>query len=523
MSRLLQTTRRIALIAALAALALPAAALAKPSPNIVVILTDDQTLADYNRASMPRTQRLLGGRGTTFGQAIATTPLCCPSRASLITGQYGHNNGVLRNNYADLREKANTLPVWLDRAGYTTIHVGKYMNRYADAVGSPAEIAPGWDQWHTVVAPSYYDYDLQVNGETTSFGSAPDDYLGRVIEDRSTKMVERFAPRRRPFFLQVDHYAPHIALDAEERGAGTRCAGGATPDPADEGSFAGEPLPQSPSFNEGDVSDKPSFVRSLPPLDSGQVATLPVLHQCALESLASVDRDVAAIRKSVKAAGELDRTVFVFLSDNGLFYGEHRIPGSKHNPYEEALRIPMVISAPRDLLGRRPPVRVDLPVANIDIPPTIIELAGADPCPGDRPRSCRVLDGRSLVPLLRGRERAWPEDRALVVELSRRHSPTAGDGRACDYTGVRTTAGLLAHHRGAIDPAAGGDCVPIDEFELYDLAADPFQLQSLHSTGTGAAPSALETDLSARLARLADCRGIKGRDPKPRDGRTWCE
>ena len=516
---------RIAVVATLAAFALPAAAgAAEPSPNVILIVTDDQALSDYDKTSMPRTTKLLGRSGTTFRQAIATTPLCCPSRASIITGQYGHNNGVLRNNYAELRQKTNTLPVWMDRAGYNTIHVGKFMNRYADAVASPAEVAPGWDQWHTVVTPSYYGYDLQVNGGTIPFGTAADDYLGRVIDERSTKMVERFAPKRRPFFLQVDHYAPHIALGGEERGStSTRCAGGATPDPSDEGSFAGEPLPPKPSFNEEDVSDKPSFVRSLPTMDSGLVGMLPVLRQCALESLASVDRNVAALRKSVEAAGELDRTVFVFLSDNGLFYGEHRIPGSKHNPYEEAVRVPMVVSAPRDLIGGRPPARVGLQVGNIDVAPTILDFAGAEPCPSDRARDCRVMDGRSMVPLLRGEEEAWPDDRALVVELARGHSPTGGDGRACNYSGVRTTDGLLAHHRGAVDPAAGGDCVPIDEYELYDLAADPFELQSIHSTVTGAAPTPLETDLSARLAALEDCRGIRGRDPRPNGGRTWCE
>ena len=516
-------TALLAVLAVVAAVTPPATAAAKPPPNVVLIVTDDQTLADYDERAMPRTHELLGARGTTFGQAIVTTPLCCPSRASIITGQYGHNNGVLRNNYGDLRRKGSTLPAWLGRAGYRTIHVGKYMNRYAAAAGSEKEVAPGWDEWHSVVVPSYYEYDLQVNGKTKSFGSAPDDYLGRVIDARSTKLVRRYAPKRKPFFLQVDHYAPHDAVERDERGVATRCAGGAVPDPADEGAFSSEPLPTGPSFNEADLSDKPSFMQALQPLDEGSVGGLRVLHQCALESLASVDRNVEALHDAVKREGELGNTVFVFMSDNGLFAGEHRIPVSKQNPYEEAVRIPMVVRAPRKLTGGRQPAEVDLQVANIDVAPTILELAGAEPCATGKRRSCRTLDGRSLLPLLEGRESAWPDDRALVVELDRGKSPVAADGRACDYSGVRTTGGILIEHRGAIDPAAGGRCVPLHEFELYDLAADPFQLESLHSSVTGGSPGALESDLSDRLARLADCRGIEGRDPRPGRGRTWCE
>ena len=196
------------------------------------------------------------------------------------------------------------------------------------------------------------------------------------------------------------------------------------------------------------------------------------LHQCNLAALTSVDRTVKRIQNQVKQAGELDRTVFVFLSDNGFFAGEHRIPVSKQNPYEEALRVPMVWSAPRELVGRQPATS-DLPVANIDVPATILDFAGGEPCSSGQGRDCRTLDGRSIRPLLEGRESAWPDDRGVVVELDRGKSPVESDGRACDYTGVRTTSGIVLEHRGAIDPAAGGDCVPLLEYELYDLAADP--------------------------------------------------
>jgi arylsulfatase A-like enzyme len=508
---------------ALAALATspPVAVAAKeaPRPNVVMVVTDDQTLVDYNRASMPRTHRLLGKPGTTFTEAIVTTPLCCPSRASLITGQYGHNNGVLRNNYDDLRQKHNVLPAWLQHAGYRTIHVGKFMNRCPDSAGSDTAVAPGWDEWHSVVTPGYFDYELQVNGRTKPKGKDPKDYLGRVLQKTSTKLIQKFAPRKKPFYLQLDEYAPHISVGDD---LGGRCENGAVPDPADADLFADAALPEPPNFNEADVSDKPSFIQALPQLDEGAIGGLRTLHQCNLASLASVDRAIARVHKEVKRAGELDRTVFVYLSDNGFFAGEHRIPVSKQNPYEEGIRVPMVWSAPRSLVGRAP-ATVDLPVANIDVPATILDFAGAEPCVSEKRRDCRTLDGRSMRPLLAGREARWPEDRALAVELDRGKSPVESDGRACEYSGARTTSGILLEHRGYIDPAQNGACVPTLEYELYDLDADPFQLESIHSTVTGAPPSPLETELANRLATLATCKGIEGRDAKPRDGRTWCE
>src|SRR5918999_423620 len=404
------------------ALALPAAAIAAKAkrPNIVMVVTDDQTLSQYDQRTMPKTRRLLENRGTTFTEAIVTTPLCCPSRATMITGQYGHNNGVLRNNYRDLKGEDNTLPVWLRRAGYTTLHVGKYMNQYADAVEPDTEVAPGWDEWHSVIAPRYFDYELMVNGASESFGGTPEDYLGRVLTERSTSLIDSYAPRRKPFYLQLDHFAPHISVDEGEG----RCAHGAVPDPLDADRFTAEPLPQPPSFDEEDVSDKPSFVQELPRLSPATVADQQRLHGCALASLGSVDRSVDAVFDAVKSAGELDRTVFIYVSDNGVFAGEHQIPGSKQNPYEEAVRVPLVVRAPKAVLGGEAPGKVRRPVANIDLAPTILDLAGGEPC-GKR-GECRRMDGRSLVPLLEGRRGGWPRGRALVLELDRGRSPGGG-------------------------------------------------------------------------------------------------
>jgi arylsulfatase A-like enzyme len=134
-----------------------------PQPNIVLIQTDDQALSQFNSAVMPNVTKLLASRATRFDRAYLTTPECCPSRATLLTGQYGHNNGVLHNAYPLLKDKRNVLPVWLSRAGYVTAHIGKFLNAY-HLHRKPLEPAPGWTQWHTMVRPPrYYDYDLSVN------------------------------------------------------------------------------------------------------------------------------------------------------------------------------------------------------------------------------------------------------------------------------------------------------------------------------------------------------------------------
>src|SRR5918995_5042326 len=187
-------------LAALGALALatPYASAAKPAqrPNVVLIQTDDQAASTLRRETMPNVLDRVAARGTSFTDAIVTTPLCCPSRASLLTGQYAHNHGVLRNDYRQLREKGNTLPAWLRRSGYRTIHVGKFLNVYRKARGPETRPAPGWDVWQTVQEPNtYYDYELSVNGKEVRFGSSDGEYLTDVLSRKAARLVRRNAPR----------------------------------------------------------------------------------------------------------------------------------------------------------------------------------------------------------------------------------------------------------------------------------------------------------------------------------------
>ncbi|MGH2965603.1 MAG: sulfatase-like hydrolase/transferase [Solirubrobacterales bacterium] len=226
---------------------------ASGAPNIVLIQADDASVTQLVPAIMPRTERLLARRGTAFTDYITTTPQCCPSRASLLTGEYGHNNGVLSNTlaYRSLRDKGNVLPVWLHRAGYRTIHVGKFLNGYEN-VASPSTPAPGWSDWYTVVGKTrYYGYDLYANGRIVHHGSRPADNVTGVLNRVAVRVVDKVAARPQPFYLELDQRAPHNA-GQDPYGS---CDSAAIPPPRDEKLSVKAPRPRPPSFNEPSMRD----------------------------------------------------------------------------------------------------------------------------------------------------------------------------------------------------------------------------------------------------------------------------
>ena len=481
-------------------------------PNIVLITSDDQALDSFNRDAMPQTTRLLVDEGTVPEDFIVTTPFCCPSRASLLTGQYGHNNGVLANRYAELRDPESTLPVWLRDAGYTTVHVGKYLNNY-DKVSRKVKPAPGWDGWATVVGSGYYEYPLYGAKGPRNFGSKPSDYLGRVITRRAVGAVKDAADGDRPLFLQVDYYAPHPSPTDDPR-----CGDSALPDPRDLGLFTNARAPRPPSFAEEDAADKPRFLRR-DPLTRRAIADIDRRFGCQLASMRSVDRGVAAIADALERAGELDNTVIAFMSDNGVLRGHHGIAEGKHIPYEETLRVPVALRVPPGVLGTEAPSVLEGPAANIDLAPTFLDLAGAKPCTSGG--ECRVMDGRSLVPALTASEPLDP-DRVRLVEIDESADPKELVG-PCRYRGMYDGSLFYLEHEIA-QSVTTGECVEVDDRELYDLADDPFQLENLLPPGGGdSAAERLGSDEAHLLEGLHDCQGIAGRDPQPRGGAAYCE
>jgi arylsulfatase A-like enzyme len=463
-------TRRARLVACLGAFLALAGALATVVPieagtatttvpradplNVVLILTDDER-ADIDR--VPSVQRL-AAQGVTFSRAFATTPACCPARAGILTGQYSHHNGVIgnggQNAYPSFDESSN-LAVWLQNAGYETALVGKYLNGYA--VSGNHRVPPGWSDWRaidsTAAQQRYYDYVLNENGRLVSYGRSPSDYNTTVLTRKAVEFIER---AEGPFFLYFAPIAPHLP---------------ATPPPADPERTPTVPLQRVPSFNEGDLRDKPWRGRHARGLRPGAISFLErSIRDRQLDALAGVDRSVDQIASALERRRLLGRTVIVYASDNGFLWGEHRL-GGKFWPYEESIRVPLVVRTPwRDVWGRTD----DRLVLNIDLASTIADLAGIAP---GLPQ-----DGRSLVPLLTGATVPWRS--GFVVEYLGRS--LTGYGGPPPYRGIRTKQYLYVEY------ANGWR-------ELYDHAGDPWQLRNVAADPAYAETRAL---LERRLAAL---------------------
>jgi N-acetylglucosamine-6-sulfatase len=513
--------RSIAVLACAGALAAFAAApaAAAEQPNIVVIQTDDQNVSDLTSQTMPNVTRAIVEEGTRFSNYTVATPQCCPSRAALMTGDYPHNDGVFNNSvgYLSLNNPESTLPSWLQAAGYRTAHVGKFMNRYDDTSGSIAIPAPGWDDWFSVPdSTRYYNYTLGDNGVLRHFGSAPKDYVTTVLNRHAVRIVRDWSAGRRPFYLQLDERAPH---DASMSAGSAECSRGPIPAPADVDRYASKRLPRSPGFNEADMSDKPALIQQLPPLTHTDIKQTTKTYRCRLESLREVDRGVGAIRKALQKTHSLTNTVLVFLSDNGFFSGEHRIAHGKIIPYEEALRQPLAIRLPPADRPKLPVAVVPAAVSNIDIAPTLLRLADAQPC--NSSGDCRTLDGRSLAPLLQGHEPSWSTGRSLLLEYADPQVDSDSGAGICAYAGIQRVDRTYVHYTSAV-PSGQTSCQPTDQTETYDLTTDPFQLQNLFPATPDTPEAAEQSSLATELGVLADCAGIKGRDPLPPSGH-YCD
>ena len=436
---------------------------AAPKPNIVVVMTDDQTLEQMS--ALPATRKLIGTQGVKFKRFYVTDPLCCPSRATFLTGQYAHNTGVISNggpNALAAFDEDETLGVWLQQAGYRTAFIGKYLNDYG--LDDPEHVPPGWSEWRALLEPttqSYFDFDVNQDGEVVHYGTAPEDYKTRVIGHLAVDAIGHAARANppRPLFLYVGFNAPHAP---------------STPAPRDAGTLEEVEAPRTPAFDEEDLSDKPSFLRGRPPLGPQAIARIDARNQRALESLAEVDRQVARIVDALRDKEELGNTYLLFTSDNGYIDGEHRIEFGKLLAYEPAAQVPLLIRGPGINSGETS----NALVGNVDLAPTIAQLASAKPG--------LTVDGHSLLSLARNPDRS--SDRALLLEsLVRDRSTYYG----YPYAAIRNGHFLY------VDYSTGDE-------ELYNLNRDPYELDSLAGDP---AYADRKRELAAALAQLRECRG----------------
>jgi arylsulfatase A-like enzyme len=431
---------------------------------------------------MPNAKRLVGGAGATFERAYASYPLCAPSRATILTGRYAHNTGVLSNGqgatpggYGAFHARGaerSTIGTWLAAAGYRTAYLGKYLNGYASAV-----VPPGWTAWAatTTLGEAYrgFGYRLNQDGRIVPYGSDPGSYLSDVLTGRSLAFIRRAVAAGAPFFLHLAFTAPHVP---------------ATPAPRHAHLFADARAPRTPSFGEADVSDKPPFLRAASLLTQG-TRNLDALQRDRLRSLQAVDEAVKAIHDQLSALGVLRRTFVVFTADHGYRMGQHNMVG-KRTGYEEDIHLPLLVRGPGVPAG----VRLPHLVSNADLAPTFAAWAGIAP-----PRG---VDGRSLATLVDGTPPA-PGAWRRVVPLEHRKEEPMYDFRVPlpDYRGLRSRRYTYVEYE-------------TGDRELYDNVRDPHQLRNLART---AAPSLLRR-LSARAAELAACKAAGCRAAEDRPG-----
>ena len=454
------------------------AAAAHARPNIVVIMTDDQTVESMR--VMNNVKALIGAKGATFKNSFVNYSLCCPSRATFLTGQYAHNHGVLTNvppkggfpRFQELHGD-NNLAVWLRNAGYYTAMVGKYLNGYANQPRVPL----GWAEWYATNFndQDVYNYKLNENGTVVQYGEDAADFKQDVLTRKAVDFVDRRAPKAQPFLLWLNYTAPH------EGGWGGAqmdfCPGiAAKPAPRHAHAFESEPLPRPPNFNEADVSDKPAEIRNRPLFGPYLIADLQRMYRCQLGSLRSVDEGVEDIVRALVANTEFNNTLIIYTSDNGFFNGEHRLSMLKRHIYEESIRVPLVMRGPGIPHG----VTIPSLSINADLAPTIVDAA--DAVPG------LVMDGRSLLPVIQ--QPGITQGRELLIENEVYYQQPS-------FNAIRTQRYTYAEH------ATG-------EAELYDLQSDPFELQSRHNAP---AYASVRSALANRLHQLQNCAGASCRTP----------
>jgi arylsulfatase A-like enzyme len=446
-------------------------------PNIVFVLTDDLSM-DLLRY-MPHV-RALQRRGMSFRNYFVSDSLCCPSRASIFTGNFPHDTKIVENVgrrggyllFERRGEPRRSFPMALQRAGYATAMMGKYLNGYLQhRDASPSrELAhepPGWSDW-AVAGWGYpeFDYLLDDDGRLRLYGTRPRDYLSDVLARRGAKFIGDAADAHKPFFLELATFAPHYPY---------------TPAPRDAGDFPNVRAPRPPSFNVLPTG-APRWLSGHRRLGARRLARLDEVFRLRVQAVQAVDRLIGTVEGALAAHGLTRDTYLVFSSDNGFHIGEYRLMPGKMTAFDTDIRVPLVVAGPGVPAGRRTSAMAE----NVDLAKTFAAIAGR------RMRN----DGHSLLGLLRGhRPRGW-RDAILVEHHGPRWSRLDPDlqppssGNPTTYRALRTRSFLYVEY-------ADG------ERELYDLRRDPYELHNR----VGELSARQRQRLHAALAALHGCHG----------------
>jgi N-acetylglucosamine-6-sulfatase len=445
-------------------------------PNIVFVLTDDLSM-DLLRY-MPAVQAL-EARGTTFDNYFVSDSLCCPSRASIFTGDFPHDTGVFTNAgthggmgaWIGHQDERHTFNVALQQAGYRTAMMGKYINGYLEGPGrSPVPndyVAPGWDEWD-VAGWGYpeFDYKMNIDGTVRHFGHRPRDYLTNVLARRGVQFINQSAQSKRPFFLELATFSPHSPY---------------TPAPRDAHAFPGLQAPRPPSFDTL-PTNPPAWLANHPPLTPGQQTRINWAVRRRVQAVQSVDRMLTAVQAALAQRHLLGNTYVVFSSDNGLHTGEYRMMPGKLTAFDTDIHVPLVVAGPGVPAGGSTQAMTE----NVDLADTFAAMGGVQ----------MSSDGTSLLPLLHGTPVAGWRNAVLIEHhhpMPSRTDPDAQSsvsGNPPSYEAMRTKDFLYVEY---ID----------GEREFYDLRTDPYEL---HNLAAGLSFAQLNA-LHAELLGLQDCHG----------------
>ncbi|MGB9378184.1 MAG: sulfatase [Mycobacteriales bacterium] len=440
-------------------------------PNIVFVLTDDlsNNLVQY----MPNLKKLEAA-GTALTNYYVVDSLCCPSRASIFTGEYPHNNGVFTNSgsdggyraYNEHGNESRSFGVALQKAGYRTGFMGKYLNGYDPVANKPA---PGWTDWNGIGGGyQEFNYNVNANSKVEHYGKAPADYLTDVVSRKASAFIDGSAAARKPFLLEVATFAPHAP---------------ATPAPRDAHSFPGLRAPRSAAYGKK-PANAPGWLRRIPPLTAQDSTQLDEEFRKRVQSVQAVDDMIGKLRQELRAKGLDKNTYFIFSSDNGYHLGEYQLRAGKQTAFDTDIKVPLVVAGPGVPAGQK----MSQMLSSIDLAPTFEAIAGAP--------VASTVDGASMLDVWHGRTPTHAAEAILVEHHGRGFasgdpdSAALSSGNPTTYEAIRTATALYVEYT-------------TGEREYYDTVRDPFELDNIAST----VPATTLAPLVRALAALKTCRG----------------